>query len=88
MKKLIQREFKVAFHKGVQPLWVRIGKYVVIIALVVVYRDSPLFWWVVAVVLIGAFSLHGFFSYKTKGWTQSYVRGLFRWDYDRMAPKE
>jgi hypothetical protein len=78
----------VAFHKSAQPLWVRIGKYILIVLFVIFFRETPYFWWVVISVLIFACCLHGFYRYKTKGWTQSHSRGFMRWDYGRMAPKE
>jgi len=42
MKKLLQTEFRVAFHKESQPLWVRITKYLLLILFVFFFLGHPI----------------------------------------------
>lgn len=88
MKRLLQTEFRVAFHKESQPLWVRITKYLLLILFVFFFWNAPYFWWIFTGLLVGAILLHGFYRYKTKGWTRSYGRGVFRWDHAKLMTKK
>ncbi|MCD6019937.1 MAG: hypothetical protein K0S53_3058 [Bacteroidetes bacterium] len=78
--KVLKREAEVAFSKHSQPVWFRVLKYLVLGCLVYFLWGTNLLWIVSAVLLVLSLSLHFWYRYKTKGWTQSY--GL--WKYDKM----
>ncbi|AQG80474.1 hypothetical protein [Spirosoma montaniterrae] len=84
MNKVLQREFRVAFHRRSQPVWFRLVKYTVLTTLVYIFWHSTTFWGLFALAVVGGVGLHLFYRYKTNAWTRSYGRGLFRWDYDRV----
>lgn len=58
----IQREFRVAFSRKVQPIWFRILKWVLIVATFILFRHQPHFWFWVLGVAVLAVALHLFLS--------------------------
>lgn len=67
---LIRREVRVATSLRAQPKWFRIVKWVVIITVSVSLWRTPYFWgWLLGGLAI-ALTLHGFWRWKTRGWTQ------------------
>jgi hypothetical protein len=78
-KKIIKREFEVAFSKHAQPVWFRIIKYIVLGFIVYFFWGTRLLF----IIFLSLFSLglvlHFWYRYKTQGWTKSY--GL--WKHDR-----
>ena len=61
-----------------QPLWQKIGKYVVLFGVMYLLRHSPYFWFIFACILLLALAFHFFVRYKSKGWTKDY--GKFKAD--------
>ncbi len=79
-----KRELEVAFSKHSQPMGFRIGKYIVLGCLIYLLWDNKWFWPVLGALLALSVLLHIWYSYKTKGWNQSY--GM--WDYEKNKPKQ
>lgn len=69
---MLQRELKVAFSTSHQPIWVRVLKWVVIVALIVWQRNARYFWQGLATVAAAALLLHFFYRYMTRGWTRAW----------------
>ncbi|MCG6166947.1 hypothetical protein [Leptospira sanjuanensis] len=72
LSQVVKREFEVAFSKHGQPLWFRTVKYCVLLILLYLIRDSEYLWLVLLSAFVISFTVHFWFRYKTKGWTQSY----------------
>jgi len=72
LSEIIKREFEVAFSKHSQPVWFRIVKYIVLAGLVYFLWGTKTIWIVLLVLFVLSLSLHFWYRYKTKGWTQSY----------------
>ena len=70
LKQEVSRELRVAFSRKAQPLWFRVTKWLVIIAVTALLWRSPVFWWVLISALIAALILHGVWRWKTHGWTR------------------
>jgi hypothetical protein len=66
--KLLQREWRVAFSPRVQPVWLRLIKWAVLILTIVRYRQRPWFGYAFGVALLGGITLHFFYRWKTQGW--------------------
>ena len=66
----LQREVRVALSRRGQPVWFRILKWAILIALGVVFWRSALFWICLAAAFVLGLALHLFWRWKTKGWTQ------------------
>ncbi|TGM95213.1 hypothetical protein [Leptospira yasudae] len=77
--KVVKREFEVAFSKHGQPFWFRIVKYCVMLILLYLIRDSEYLRLVLLSAFVISLTVHFWFRYKTKGWTQSYGP----WKYDQ-----
>lgn len=88
MKKLLETEFSVAFHKHSQRVWVRPGKYGLLVVFGYFFWHSAIFWWTLAAFAVSGLLVHGFYRAKTRGWTQSYGQGLFRWDHEKVRIKK
>ena len=70
MNEIINREFRVAFSKRAQPLWFRILKWVVLLAVSAMLWSTPYFvWWLLSTFALGM-TVHFIFRYRTRGWTQ------------------
>lgn len=78
LKKIIQRELKVAFSKHSQPVWFRILKYLVLGGILFLFWGTRLLWIILLILLIFSISLHFWYRHKTKGWTKSY--GMWKHD--------
>ncbi len=78
-KKVIIREFEVAFSKKAQAPIFRILKYLVIGLLVYFFWDSATLWWILGTAVILSLALHFFVRYKTRGWTRSWGK----WKYEK-----
>lgn len=79
--KTIKRELEVAFSKHSQPIGFRVAKYVIITALVWFLWGTNLLWIILGSMFALGLSLHFWYRYKTKGWTQSY--GMWKHERDR-----
>lgn len=78
-QKIIKREIEVAFSKHAQPVWFRILKYILLGCLVYFFWGSKWLWIILLIIFVLGLSLHFWYRYKTKAWTQSY--GM--WDYEK-----
>jgi hypothetical protein len=78
---VIKRELEVAFSKHSQPIVFRITKYIVLASLIWVFSGTNLLWIILGILLVLSLSLHFWYRYKTKGWSQSY--GLWKHEKDR-----
>jgi hypothetical protein len=70
VREAVALEFRVAFSRNVQPVWVRVLKWIVIVSAVVYFRRAPYFWWPVLGVVCLAVGLHLLWRIKTRRWTQ------------------
>lgn len=84
MNRTVHRELEVAFSKHSQPVWFRIIKWTVIIAGIYFFREHDFFWPSTIILAVFALTLHFFWQYKTKGWTQSWIG----WDYEKNKPNK
>lgn len=82
MKKILQREVEVAFSRHAQPLWFRLVKYPVFLAVGYLLWGTGYFWWCFGGVFAASATLHLFYRSKTKGWSRSYGG----WDYAKNQP--
>jgi hypothetical protein len=70
--KTLKRELEVALSKKSQPVWFRILKYILLGLLVYFLWGTTLLWIALAVLLVLSLTLHFWYRYKTKAWTQNY----------------
>jgi hypothetical protein len=81
---VLKREMRVALSRRAQPVWFRIVKWAIVIAVSVRFWRHPNFWWW----LLGAFALslcvHFFWRWKTRGWTKAWGG----WDDVETATKD
>ncbi len=70
LKSTLAREARVALSTKAQPVWFRLTKWIVIIAAIVWLWPSAWFWWYVFGALALSISLHLFWRWKTRNWTQ------------------
>lgn len=68
----IRRELRVCFSRQAQPLWFRILKWMVFLALAARYHGASWFWLIVAVCFVAGLGVHFFYRAKTRGWTCSW----------------
>ncbi|MCH6559140.1 hypothetical protein IIA28_17010 [candidate division KSB1 bacterium] len=67
---MIKKEFRVAFSKKAQPLWVRIIKWTFVLAVSYLLFDTKWFWvWIIGLPITGL-TVHFVYRWKTKAWTQ------------------
>ena len=66
----LKREMRVALSRRAQPVWFRVLKWVIIVALVARFWRHPFFWWWVLGLLSLSLGLHFLWRWKTKTWTQ------------------
>jgi hypothetical protein len=65
-----KRDVRVALSPRAQPVWFRIVKWIVAIAVTVTLWRTPYFWvWIFGSVAL-SLTLHFVWRWKTKGWTQ------------------
>jgi len=81
-RKILKREFEVAFSKEAQPIGFRIVKYLVLISLVYVLWGSQWLWIILGAIFGLGLVLHFWYRHKTKGWTESY--GLWKHERERQ----
>ena len=67
---VLKREMRVALSKRAQPVWFRVVKWVIVIALTVMFWRSAYFWFLLLVAFGVSLTLHFIWRWKTKGWTQ------------------
>jgi hypothetical protein len=68
--KTLRREARVAFSRRAQPVWFRVVKWTVIVAVSVLLWRGPYFWfWILGGLGVGL-TLHFIWRWKTRGWTQ------------------
>ena len=63
-------EFRIAFSKHAQPVWFRVTKWIIFLALGALFWRRPLFWWCVLAAAWLGLILHLFYRWKTRAWTQ------------------
>jgi predicted lysophospholipase L1 biosynthesis ABC-type transport system permease subunit len=69
-RRTMKREVRVALSRRAQPVWFRVLKWVVIVAVLVLFRRTPYLWlWIIGAIAL-ALSLHMVWRWKTKGWTR------------------
>jgi hypothetical protein len=70
--KAIKREARIAFSRKAQPVWFRVLKWAIAVAVGLYLWRTPYFW----ACILGAFGLaltgHFFWRWKTRGWTQAW----------------
>ena len=67
---ILRREARIAFSLRAQPLWFRITKWTVFLALAIVFWRRPAFWWCVLAVAGLGLGLHLFYRWQTRVWTR------------------
>lgn len=67
---VVRRELAVAFSRRVQPLGLRIGKWIVLIGVAAWLWRTPYFWWWVLAFPCCGLLVHFFYRWKTQGWTR------------------
>ena len=80
----LKREARVAFSRRAQPIWFRIVKWAVAIAISVLLWPTPYFWWWLGGAIALSLTLHFIWRWKTKGWTQPW----WGWDDVGAADKD
>jgi hypothetical protein len=70
--KTLQRELQVAFSLRTQPLWLRLLKWSVFIAVTNRYRKHAWFPYAAGLTLVGGLALHLFYRWKTQGWRHAW----------------
>ena len=66
----LKREVRVATSRRAQPIWFRVAKWIVFIAIIAWLWPSPYFWWWIGGGLLLGVGVHLIWRWKTKGWTQ------------------
>lgn len=79
LNETIKRELEVAFSKHSQPVWFRVAKYILLVAVLYFLWGSKWLWTIILSMLGLALLLHFWYRYKTNSWTKSY--GM--WKYDK-----
>jgi hypothetical protein len=70
IRKAWKREARVAFSRKAQPIWFRVVKWTIVLAVSVLLWGTPHFWlWTLGGMTLGL-TLHLFWRWKTRGWTQ------------------
>ncbi len=70
MKELISREVRVALSKRAQPIWFRVLKWVVFLAVSAILWNTGYLGWGLIGALILSLTVHFVWRWQTKGWTQ------------------
>ena len=66
----LKRELRVAFSRRAQPVWFRLVKWAIAIAVTVTFWRNRYFWWWMLGALAVSLMLHFIWRWKTKRWTQ------------------
>lgn len=70
MNEAVKKEFRVAFSKDVQPVWFRIVKWTIFLAISWRLWGTKWFKFWLGGISIAALTAHFTWRYKTRGWTQ------------------
>lgn len=84
LSKILKREYEVAFTRNAQPLWLRVGKYALIVVPGIFWWQSQWYWIILSALLILSLCIHFWYRYKTKAWTESFGG----WDFEKNKPEE
>jgi hypothetical protein len=68
--KTLRREWRVAVSRRAQPVWFRVLKWVVLIAVSVLLWRGSYFWFWIAGAVVLSVTVHALWRWKTRGWTQ------------------
>lgn len=66
----LRREWRVALSLRAQPLWFRVAKWTVFLAMAVMFWRRPFFGWCVLAATGLGLGLHLFYRWKTGTWTR------------------
>jgi hypothetical protein len=66
----LRREFRVVLSRRAQPVWFRITKWVVLLSLVLAFRQQPIFWCCLLALLLLGLGVHFYYRQKTCAWTR------------------
>jgi hypothetical protein len=66
----VKKELKVAFSRDAQPLWFRIAKWVIFMAVSKRLRGTRWFRVRTLGVVLAGLTLHSIYRWKTRGWTE------------------
>ena len=70
MLDIIKREFRVALSKKCQPWWFRVGKWVFVLVVCIVFYGSDRFWpWMLGLLVVGLLT-HFIYRRQTHCWTR------------------
>ncbi len=83
IKKTLLREFKVAFSLKTQPLYFRVAKWLIIMAVVFLLRRVIHPALLLGILTTAGLMLHFYIRFKTDGWKKSYGG----WKYDEVFGK-
>ena len=67
---VLRREIRVAFSLKAQPIWFRVTKWIVAIAVIWSLWGTPWFWWVVGGATVFALTLPMIYRWKTQAWSR------------------
>ena len=67
---VLRREMRVAFSRRAQPVWFRVVKWIVIVAITTMLWRSPYFWRWIAGSFVLAMTIHFIWRWKTHVWTR------------------
>jgi hypothetical protein len=93
-----KREVRIATSRRAQPVWFRILKWAITIGIsAIVWRTPYFFWWIFGALGL-SWTLHFFWRWKTKSWTQPWggwddleaqrgdrARDLRKWSFESPA---
>ena len=66
----LKREMRVAFSRRAQPVWFRVVKWVILIAVTSwLWRGPYFWWWILGAPALGVI-VHMIWRWKTNGWTR------------------
>jgi hypothetical protein len=67
---VVRGEMRVALSKHAQPVWFRVLKWIVILAISALLWRSSYFWWWILGGLAAGVTIHSIWRWKTRGWTR------------------
>ncbi len=70
MRQTIVREWRVASSRRAQPLWFRIIKWTVFLAVSAALLGSRRFWYWLLAASLASITVHVIWRWKTQGWTR------------------
>jgi hypothetical protein len=68
----LRREFRVAFSRRAQPVWVRIVKWTCLLVGAAMFHDRRWFWWTLAGLATAGTLVHLLYRWKTRTWTRAW----------------